>query len=113
MAYTILASAIAFQFGLEWGRKRERSFRFVVIDEAFGRGSDESTRYGLELFKRLNLQLLIVTPLQKINVIEDYIENVHYVSNPSGKKSMVRNISKAEYLEEKQRFLDKSAELPT
>lgn len=101
LAYTILASAIAFQFGLQWGRAQDRSFRFVVIDEAFGRGSDESTRYGLELFGRLNLQLLIVTPLQKINVIEDYIEHVHYVSNPTGTSSLVRNISKAEYEEEK------------
>ncbi|GJM32412.1 MAG: ATP-binding protein [Saprospiraceae bacterium] len=101
LAYTILASAIAFQFGLEWGRSRDRSFRFVVIDEAFGRGSDESTRYALQLFERLSLQLLIVTPLQKINVIEDYINAVHYVSNPSGQQSLVRNISKAEYLLEK------------
>ena len=108
LAYTILASAIAFQFGLEWGRVQDRSFRFVVIDEAFGRGSDESTRYGLELFGRLDLQLLIVTPLQKINVIENYIEAVHYVSNPSGQKSMVRNISKERYLQEKAQFLAKA-----
>jgi len=105
LAYTILASAIAFQFGLQWGQVQDRSFRFVVIDEAFGRGSDDSTRYGLELFARLDLQLLIVTPLQKINVIENYIEAVHYVSNPSGQKSMVRNISKERYLQEKEQFL--------
>ena len=111
LAYTILASAIAFQFGLEWGRSRDRSFRFVVIDEAFGRGSDESTRYGLQLFERLNLQLLIVTPLQKINVIEDYINAVHYVSNPNGQQSLVRNISKAEYLKEKaERFAQQNAD---
>ena len=110
LAYTILASAIAFQFGLEWGRARDRSFRFVVIDEAFGRGSDESTRYGLQLFERLNLQLLIVTPLQKINIIEDYINAVHYVSNPDGRQSLVRNISKAEYLKEKaDRFAQQNA----
>lgn len=108
LAYTILASAIAFQFGLEWGQVHDRSFRFVVIDEAFGRGSDESTRYGLELFGRLDLQLLIVTPLQKINVIENYIEAVHYVSNPSGQKSMVRNISKQRYLQDKEQFLAKA-----
>jgi uncharacterized protein YPO0396 len=108
LAYTILASAIAFQFGLQWGQVQDRSFRFVVIDEAFGRGSDESTRYGLELFGRLDLQLLIVTPLQKINVIENYIEAVHYVSNPSGQKSMVRNISKERYLREKEQFLAKA-----
>ena len=84
LAYTILASALAYQFGLGRGGKRSRTFRFVVIDEAFGRGSDESTRYGLELFKRLNIQLLIVTPLQKINIIEDYISGVHFVHNEAG-----------------------------
>ncbi|MFC6674291.1 ATP-binding protein [Marinobacterium aestuariivivens] len=51
LAYTILASALAYQFGLEWGETRSRSFRFVMIDEAFGRGSDESARYALELFR--------------------------------------------------------------
>ncbi|MCF6291100.1 MAG: ATP-dependent exonuclease SbcCD, C subunit-like protein [Desulfobacterales bacterium] len=103
LAYTILASALAYQFGLEWGATRSRSFRFVVIDEAFGRGSDESTRYGLELFKRLNLQLLIVTPLQKIHIIEDYIHAVHFIHNEEGRNSMVRNLTIEEYREEKKR----------
>ncbi len=58
LAYTILAASLAYQFGLEWGAVRSRSFRFVVIDEAFGRGSDESAQYGLKLFQQLNLQLL-------------------------------------------------------
>lgn len=101
LAYTILASALAYQFGLEWGNNRSRSFRFVAIDEAFGKGSDESTRYALELFKKLNLQLLIVTPLQKIHVIEDYISAVHFVHNREGKYSMLRNLSIEEYQQEK------------
>ncbi|MFE8035222.1 ATP-binding protein, partial [Thiohalocapsa marina] len=54
LAYTILAASLAYQFGLEWGEVRSRSFRFVVIDEAFGRGSDESAHYGLRLFQQLN-----------------------------------------------------------
>jgi uncharacterized protein YPO0396 len=107
LAYTILASAIAFQFGLSWDEARSRSFRFVVIDEAFGRGSDESTRYGLRLFRKLNLQLLIVTPLQKVNIIEDYINAVHFVSNPTGEASMVRNITKDDYVREKREHFAK------
>jgi len=103
LAYTILASALAYQFGLKWGAVKSRSFRFVVIDEAFGRGSDESTRYGLELFKRLNLQLLIVTPLQKIHVIEDYINSVHYIHNPDGRNSQIRNLTIEEYRQEKEK----------
>ncbi|MEM6396065.1 MAG: ATP-binding protein [Bacteroidota bacterium] len=103
LAYTILASAIAFQFGLRNKRGKDRSFRFVVIDEAFGRGSDESTRYALRLFDRLNLQLLIVTPLQKINIIEGHIGSLHFVSNPEGSRSMVRNLTIEEYREERTR----------
>ena len=105
LAYTVLASALAYQFGLDRGTARSRSFRFVVIDEAFGKGSDESTRYALELFKKLNLQLLIVTPLQKIHVIEDYIRSVHYVFNENGSNSMLRNLTIDEYNAEKEIYL--------
>jgi uncharacterized protein YPO0396 len=97
LAYTVLAASLAYQFGLEWGEQRSRSFRFVVIDEAFGRGSDESTRYGLELFRKLNLQLLIVTPLQKIHVIEQYVSNVGFVHNEDGQFSKLRNLTIEEY----------------
>jgi len=102
LAYTILAASLAYQFGLEWGEIKSRSFRFVVIDEAFGRGSDESTRYALELFKRLNLQLLIVTPLQKIHIIEPYVSNVGFVHNEDGRDSKLRNLTITEYQAEKE-----------
>ena len=101
LAYTVLAASLAYQFGLEWGETRSRSFRFVVIDEAFGRGSDESARYGLELFRRLNLQLLIVTPLQKIHIIEPFVASVGFVHNVEGRESMVRNLTIEEYQTEK------------
>lgn len=101
LAYTILASALAYQFGLQFGESKSRSFRFVVIDEAFGRGSDESTRYGLELFKKLDLQLLIVTPLQKIHVIENHVNSFHFVSNREGNNSQVSNLTKEDYEEKK------------
>jgi len=97
LAYTILAASLAYQFGLEWGEVRSRSFRFVVIDEAFGRGSDESAQYGLKLFKQLNLQLLIVTPLQKIHIIEPFVSSVGFVHNEDGRTSRLRNLSIEQY----------------
>ena len=106
LAYTILASALAYQFGLEWGETQSKSFRFVMIDEAFGRGSDDSARYGLELFSKLNLQLLIVTPLQKIHVIENYVKSVNLVHNEEGKNSMLRNLTIEEYKKEKEASLN-------
>ncbi|MCW5601296.1 ATP-binding protein [Nitrosomonas sp.] len=103
LAYTILAASLAYQFGLEWGAVRSRSFRFVVIDEAFGRGSDESAHYGLRLFAQLNLQLLIVTPLQKIHIIEPFVSSVGFVYNEDGRASKLRNLSIEEYKQEKAR----------
>ncbi|MEM7180926.1 MAG: ATP-binding protein [Spirochaetota bacterium] len=102
LAYTILASALAYQFGLKQEESStDRSFRFVVIDEAFGRGSDESTRYGLRLFEKLQLQLLVVTPLQKIHVIEDHVNSIHFIANPTGHESQIRRLSLQEYVSEK------------
>lgn len=103
LAYTILASALAYQYGIDQQRRSTRTFRFVMIDEAFGRGSDESARYGLELFAKLGLQLLIVTPLQKIHVIENYVRSVHLVHNNNGNDSVIRSLTIAEYREEKAR----------
>ncbi|WP_082049511.1 ATP-binding protein [Arthrobacter sp. SPG23] len=112
LAYTILAAALAFQFGLASGKGAGknagsgRSFRFVVIDEAFGRGSDESARYGLELFQRMKLQLLIVTPLQKIHVIEPFVSHVGFVANVNGDDSQLRNMTIQEYRDERDRRAD-------
>lgn len=103
LAYTILAASLAYQFGLEWGAVRSRSFRFVVIDEAFGRGSDESAQYGLRLFEQLNLQLLIVTPLQKIHIIEPFVSSVGFVHNEGGRASKLRNLRIEEYRAQKVR----------
>lgn len=101
LAYTILAASLAYQFGLSWVESRSKSFRFVVIDEAFGRGSDDSARYGLTLFDKLNLQLLVVTPMQKINIIEPFVSSVGYVHNTGGQSSRLRNMTIEEYRDER------------
>jgi len=101
LAYTVLAASLANQFGLKQNEVKSRSFRFVVIDEAFGRGSDESAHYGLELFQKLNLQLVIVTPLQKIHIIEPYVSSVGFVHNQDGSASKLRSLSIEEYRAEK------------
>jgi uncharacterized protein YPO0396 len=106
LAYTVLAASLAYRFGLEAGQVRSRTFRFVTIDEAFGRGSDESARYGLELFRNLGLQLLIATPLQKIHVIEPFVASVGFVQSVDGRESLLRNLGIEEYRTERDRHRD-------
>jgi uncharacterized protein YPO0396 len=103
LAYTILAASLAYQFGLVTGETHSRTFRFVVIDEAFGRGSDESARFGLELFRTLQLQLLVITPLQKIHIIEPFVSRVGFVHNEGGSTSKLRNLTIEEYRQAKAR----------
>jgi uncharacterized protein YPO0396 len=99
LAYTILAASLAYQFGLEWGAEMARDFRFAVIDEAFGRGSDLSTRFALQLFAALGLQLLIVTPLQKVHVIEPYVRAIGFVDNPTRSYSRLHTLTIEEFHE--------------
>ncbi|GAA0917797.1 ATP-binding protein [Virgisporangium aurantiacum] len=105
LAYTILAASLAYQFKLDGTAAAARTFRFVVIDEAFGRGSSESARYALSLFQRLGLQLLIVTPLQKIHVIEPFVAAVGFVDNATGDNSRLQCLTVEEYRERQQRHL--------
>lgn len=97
LAYTILAASLAYQFKLERGTGRSKTFRLAVIDEAFGRGPDKSAQFGLELFRRLGLQLLVVTPLQKIHVIEPYVSVVGFVDNPDERYSRLYTLTVEEY----------------
>src|SRR6202035_1016192 len=55
LAYTILASAIAYQYGLDQPDDRDRTFRFVAIDEAFGRSDERNAQYAMQLFRQLDL----------------------------------------------------------
>jgi uncharacterized protein YPO0396 len=49
--------------------------------------------------------LLIITPLQKIHIIEPYVANVGFVHNENGRASCLRNLSIEEYRVEKQKVL--------
>jgi len=113
LAYTILATSLAYQFGLVQNESKSKSFRFVVIDEAFSKSDDESTQFGLKLFDKLHLQLLVVTPMQKISIIENYVNHVHYVSKSSLDISQVRNLTIEEYRENRDSFLSEKYQLKT
>lgn len=97
LAYTVLAASLAYQLGLDPKAERSRAFHFVMIDEAFGKGSDQSADYALKLFQNMGLQLLIATPLAKIHVIEPYVAAVGFVHNEDGRRSMLRNLTIEEY----------------
>lgn len=123
LTYTVLGAALAYQFGLnrqqQGGPGDGRSFRFLVVDEAFSKLDPDKSRYLMELCQQLQLQVLVVTPDDKITVVEDFIAACHYVVCRDKKHSFVHNLPIEDYRARRQQFAEGSlseaieAALPT
>ena len=96
LTYTILASAIAYQFGIN--DSTTRSLRFVIVDEVFSKSDSINAQYAMQLFKQLDLQVMIVTPLDKLNIAEEYISSVHQVQK-NGDSSRVLSLTMERFKE--------------
>ncbi len=102
--YAILGAAIAHQFGIFQHGKQYKSFRFITVDEAFSKLDPDKSQFLMEFCEQLNLQILVVTPLDKINIAEPYINAVHFVEIKNKKDSIVYNLTMDEYNERKEEF---------
>jgi uncharacterized protein YPO0396 len=110
LASTILATAIAYQYGVDVGGKQTETFRLVAVDEMFSKTDDEFSQYLLDLFKEFHLQLLIVQPLDaKIHVVQRYVERYHVVERREG-ESFVGDLSVHEYLNQGKEESDEPVE---
>lgn len=104
LTYTILGSAIAYQFGLT-KHGCDSSFRFIAIDEAFRAQDEDKARYLISLCKQLHLQLLVVTPSDNIHIVENDISYVHYVER-KGNTSVLYNMPINQFKEERQKTFE-------
>ncbi len=93
LTYTILCSAIAYQFGITREGKNSRSLRFIAVDESFSNQDEDKATYLMELCKQLHLQLLVVTPSDKIQIVQDYIAHVHLVQRVNNRHSVMYNMT--------------------
>lgn len=104
LTYTILGSAIAYQFGLT-KHGCDSSFRFIAIDEAFRAQDEDKARYLISLCKQLHLQLLVVTPSDNIHIVENDISYVHYVER-KGNTSVLYNMPINQFKGERQKTFE-------
>jgi uncharacterized protein YPO0396 len=106
LTYTILGSAIAYQFGLTKEGLQSNSFRFIAIDEAFKAQDEDKARYLITLCKQLHLQLLVVTPSDNIHIVENDISFVHFVERKEEKYSWLYDMPIEQFKEEKANFVN-------
>ncbi len=106
LTYTILCSAIAYQFGITREGRNSKSLRFIAVDESFSNQDEEKATYLMELCKQLHLQLLVVTPSDKIQIVESFIAHVHLVQRVNNRHSILFNMTKKELKEKKELVLN-------
>ena len=99
LTYTILASALCYQYGLD--REDDNlngPFRFVILDEAFSKSDSINSQYALSLFKELDLQLMVVTPRNGINLVEGYVSSLHLIEKiPNSNTSTICSMTISQY----------------
>lgn len=105
LTYTILGSAIAYQFGLTKEGLQSNSFRFIAIDEAFKAQDEDKARYLITLCKQLHLQLLVVTPSDNIHIVENDISFVHFVERKEERHSWLYDMPIEQFKKEKENYL--------
>ncbi len=93
LTYVILASAIARQFGLSNNTQHSisKSFRFVILDEAFSKLDGDDPAVVMQMFKDLRLQLMVIIPdRDRLSAIPEYLGWLHHISNnEEGNKSEI------------------------
>lgn len=113
LTYTILGSAIAYQFGIKHRGLDMDSFRFIAVDETFSNQDDERANYLMDLCRQLHLQLLVVTPSDKIHIVEPYISYVHYVQRRHNRESLLFDMPIKQFREQKQQAVPDAAAFST
>ena len=101
LTFTILASALSYQYGLDReDEKTKGPFRFVILDEAFSKSDNLNSEYALSLFKELDLQLMVVTPRNGINLVEGYVSSLHLIEKKANSNtSTISSMTIEEYRE--------------
>ncbi|WP_111706559.1 ATP-binding protein [Lutibacter citreus] len=105
LTYTILGSAIAYQFGLTKEGLQTNSFRFIAIDEAFKAQDEDKAQYLMKLCKQLHLQLLVVTPSDNIHIVEPHISFVHFVERKNDRNSWLYDMPIKQFQEEREKYV--------
>lgn len=107
LTYTILGSAIAYQFGIHNEGLSVNSFRFICVDEAFSKQDDEKARFLMELCKQLHLQVMVVSPAkaEEVAIVEPYIARVHFVQRKDNRHSVVYDMPIKQLQEQRKEYL--------
>jgi uncharacterized protein YPO0396 len=79
LAMTVMAAGLAWRFGMVDAAAAYRSFRVLMLDEAFKNSHDDTTRALLQLFSAFGFQMIFAMPSKNLAVVARHIERAFAV----------------------------------
>lgn len=100
LAYTLLASSLAYRFHFNDPVKGKDTPRMIILDEFGGKFDNEKPRDILRMLGHMGFQSILVSPMTKAEILADDLSYVSLVHKASAKKSKVQSFqiqSKEDY----------------
>jgi len=79
LAMTVMAAGLAWRFGMVHPAGGHKSFRVLMLDEAFKNSHDDTTRALLQLFSAFGFQMIFAMPSKNLAVVARHIERAFAV----------------------------------
>jgi uncharacterized protein YPO0396 len=79
LAMTVMAAGLAWRFGMVNPAGAHKSFRVLMLDEAFKNSHDDTTRALLQLFSAFGFQMIFAVPSKNLAVVARHIERAFAV----------------------------------
>lgn len=89
LAYTLLASSLAYRFGFHDPEKGRNSLRLIILDEFGGKFDNEKPRDIVHLLQDMGFQSILVSPMTKADLLAEYISRLVLVHKTSASESKV------------------------
>jgi uncharacterized protein YPO0396 len=91
LAYTLLASSLAYRFHFNDPIKGKDTPRMIILDEFGGKFDNEKPKDILQMLGHMGFQSILVSPMTKAEILADDLCFVSLVHKASAKKSKVQS----------------------
>jgi uncharacterized protein YPO0396 len=101
LAYTLLASCLAYRFHFNDPSKGEETPRLIILDEFGGKFDNEKPKDIVALLEKMGFQAILVSPMSKADLLADKMNQLALVYKNSASHSKVQSFqitSKEQYL---------------
>lgn len=102
LAYTLLASCLAYRFHFNNPSKGDDTPRLIILDEFGGKFDNEKPKDIVALLEKMGFQAILVSPMSKADLLADKMNQLALVYKNSASHSKVQSFqitSKEQYLQ--------------